>query len=245
MTPINDEITSTLQEKVASRTASVSFDQIWEQHAAPKRRPAFRLLSKKTTVAATLVMGLLLWVGYQPVKAYISQFIQVTKITNREKATIGFKWANTVGEEEVAVNSKEEAEKALGLPLPWPHELDRMEGEKELFIYSHGNKPLSYGYQVVAQLHQQRVLFKVNAVYDNASKPELYAKSTEDAVVKEVPVQGGAGKLVTTSEFKQGCLLYFEKGAWQFLIQVFPLGRASDPAVITEKEVIALAESIR
>lgn len=239
MKQINEsEIKHLLHTNINSNHSSVSFEHVWEKYSNKKSgRNHNRIYRKRIIIIPILGLLCVFAIFQSPVRAFIEQFIEVKLIKNVKNAEFGFAWANTAGDTRSIVLNKEEAVKSLGISLPWPNELDKMTGEREIRTRKERNKPLGYDYTI----RTNHRYYQVIANYKINTHPEFYTETTGKAIVKELSIQGGSAKLITTTEYNNVPHIYFEKGDWQIVIKVTDHAKEE----MSEQKIIELAESIK
>lgn len=234
------DIKDALHTHIDSKHASVVFENIWEKYSNRKSggHPNRRIYRKRIIVLSILGSLCFLTLSQSPVRAFIEQFIEVQWIKNVKNAEIGYSWANTAGDARSLVLNKEEAEKSLGISIPWPDPLDGMSGQREIRTRKKDDSPLGYDYTI----RTNDRYYEVIANYKNNRQPEFYAQTTGTALVKEISIQDVTATLITSPEFIHVPHLYFEKGDWKIVVTVTDY---TEDDVMSEQEIIELAGSIK
>ncbi|MFK0522700.1 hypothetical protein ACINKY_10900 [Paenibacillus illinoisensis] len=240
MSEINQtDIKHAIHNNIKSSHSSVLFENVWEQYSNKKIRYKHKRIYRKGLIAACILGLLFFFVVFQtPVRAFIEQYLEIKIIKNVKNAEIGFSWADTAGDTRFKVSNKKEAEKSLGISIPWPHQLEKKSGEKEVWIRKKSDKPLGYDYFIRTQDRYYQVI----ANYNINRQPEFFAKTTDKVVVKELSIQGGSAKFITSTEFNHVPYIYLEKDNWKIVVIVTNHAKEN---IINEQEIQDLASSIK
>jgi hypothetical protein len=231
MKSIESAVEKALHYSVKKSRPSVSFEQAWDKYANQKSG-ASRRLNRRNFIIAASAFTLMLFVAYQsPVMAYVEQFLKVKIIAKEEKAKFEGDWGGAANMSVVA--SEEEAEKLLGMLVPWP---TINKDAVNLIAVAHEK-----GYNFSFSLGDGS--YYLWARYKEEAPPEFYAETAGTASEKGITVQGVAAKLITSSDFPGYQIVYFEKDGWKFMISV--LSRPGRDEQALTKALLTVAESIR
>ncbi|NRF96311.1 hypothetical protein HQN89_36790 [Paenibacillus frigoriresistens] len=216
----------------------MTFEKVWETYKVRNKAKKTRM----ATAASVLVLSMA--IAFTPAaQAAIQSWFEVTFIKNAKNASYGYTLPNSAGDASMSASTKSEAEKLAGRKLAFPNEFLTMEDgalNKEYIVEKKRGDFIGYSYS----LRTNERMIQVNASFKQHTKPQMWAETTKDAMVKERDVDGSKVHILSISEF-DGAAAYYEKDDWVIVISAIASGvNEHEAAPFSEEEMVNYIKSI-
>ncbi|MDQ0899937.1 hypothetical protein [Paenibacillus sp. V4I7] len=217
----------------------LTFEKIWENYSLRNKAKKMRM----ATITSLLILCMAL-AFIPPARAAIQSWIDVTIIKNTKNATFGYTLTNSKGDDtRVSTSTLNQAEKLAERKLAFPIEFLAMEDNaisKEYIVAKMKGEFIGYSYS----LRTNDRMIQVNASFKQYTKPEMWAKSTEDAKISEKELNGSKINVISIREY-DGATAYYEKDDWVIVINAIASGVNEHEAVpFSEEEMVNYFKSI-